>query len=335
MGIQPMTSLRIYLIAVGVMALAVMPGCEASAVRDVNAQFNGTYPIQATVTVGMIADIVRAIGGQHVEVTQLMAADVDPHTFKPLRDDVLAIRAADIVFYNGLLLEGKMAEVLERIANTRRSLAVAETLDPQAIATDEAGAHHPDPHVWMDVSLWKKAAEELAAELVRFDPSHADDYQAGYQSLAVELDALHAYGQQMVGCVPERQRVLVTSHDAFQYFGRAYGLEVEAVQGISTESEAGLNRINQLVDMLVERQVASVFVESSVSEDSIVALIRGAASRGHQVEIAAKLYSDAMGEAGSYEGTYVGMMDHNLTTIARALGCTNVPAEGFRQLQTP
>ncbi len=310
-------------------------GCEPAPVRSLITEFNGTYPIKITVTVGMVGDIVRAIGGQHVEITQLMGTDVDPHTFKPLRDDVLAIRSADLVIYNGLLLEGKMAEVLERIADTRPSLAAAEHLPKAAIEMDGAAEGHPDPHVWMDVSLWRQVAETIAKELASFDPKHGDDYLSAYAKLSQELDELHAYGKRVVGCIPQKQRVLITSHDAFQYFGRAYGLEVQAVQGISTESETGLNRINELVDMLVEREIASVFVESSVAEDSIQALLRGAESRGHQVQIAAKLYSDAMGPAGSYEGTYIGMMDHNLTTIARALGCPDVPPEGFRQPAAP
>jgi manganese/zinc/iron transport system substrate-binding protein len=310
-------------------------GCDVKRQRIVSSQYQGPYPIKATVTVGMIADMVKAIGGQRVEVTQLIASGVDPHTFKPLREDVLAIRAADIVFYNGLLLEGRMAEVLARIADTRPSIAVAERLPAQVLDATGAREKHLDPHVWMDVSLWLQVAGEISEELQAYDPKHAAEYREAYLELAGQLRALHAYGQRVIGCIPEEQRVLVTSHDAFQYFSKAYGIEVEAVQGISTDSEAGLSRINQLVDMLVQRRVASVFVESSVAEDSIRALLRGAESRGHRVVIAASLFSDAMGPPGSYEGTYIGMMDHNFTTIAKALGCREVPGNGFRQTATP
>jgi len=183
----------------------------------------------------------------------------------------------------------------------------------------------------MDVALWSQVAQGVGDELSAFDPKHATDYARATSQLRGELAQLHEYGRQVIGCIPPEQRVLVTSHDAFRYFGEAYGIEVQAVQGISTESEAGLSRINALVDMLVERQVGAIFTESSVPADSIRALLRGAEARGHTVRIPEQsLYSDAMGSEGSYQGTYIGMMDHNYSTIARELGCPNVPTGGFR-----
>jgi manganese/zinc/iron transport system substrate-binding protein len=283
----------------------------------------------------MVADLVRAIGGEHVEIKQLMGAGVDPHLFKPTRDDVQAILNADIVFYNGLLLEGKMAETLKKASHSTRSFAAAEALPKDILASDPTEQAHPDPHVWMNVDLWSQTAQAIAEELSRFDPEHATDYREQAMQLQEKLVRLHRYGIEIIGCIPADQRVLITSHDAFRYFGEAYSIEVEAVQGISTESETGLNRINQLVDMLVERRIGSVFIESSVPKESIEALLRGAQSRGHTVTIAGSLYSDAMGSDGTYEGTYIGMMDHNLTTIARALGCDQVPANGFRGYQQP
>jgi manganese/zinc/iron transport system substrate-binding protein len=185
----------------------------------------------------------------------------------------------------------------------------------------------------MDVSLWSRVAGAVGDELARFDPAHAEEYQTATAELQTKLEQLHAYGVRVIDCIPSAKKVLVTSHDAFRYFGSAYGIEVQAVQGISTESEAGLSRINELVDLLVSRKISAVFVESSVPKESIEALLRGAASRGQKVEIGGSLFSDAMGREGTYEGTYVGMMDHNLSTIARALGCPEVPANGFRGSQ--
>lgn len=297
--------------------------------------FAGDYPIQATVTVGMLGDLVRQIGGPHVQVTQLMGSGVDPHLYKPLRDAILAIRNADIVFYNGLLLEGKMSDLLAQHGRTHRVFAAGDHLTDEAVGGIDPHSGHPDPHVWMNVNLWSQVAEGVGKELAEFDPAHADDYARATEQLRKELAELHAYGKQIIGCIPAEQRVLVTSHDAFRYFGEAYGVEVEAVQGISTESEAGLSRVNELVDMLVARKVGAIFTESSVPQDSIRALLRGAESKGHQVRIPdTPLYSDAMGEAGTYSGTYIGMMDHNFTTIARELGCPNAAADGFRKLQT-
>lgn len=277
----------------------------------------------------MVADLVREIGGEHLKVTQLMGPAVDPHLHKPSRDDVQAIASGDAVFYNGLLLEGKMAEALEMSAQSRPTCVIGSQL---TLPTDIVGAdpHHPDPHVWMDVSLWSQAAEVVGKFLQGFDPKHAQEYAQRTSELRAKLDKLHAYGQKIMATIPAERRVLITSHDAFRYFGKAYGLEVQAIQGISTESEAGLQRINELVDLLVSRKIEAVFVESSVPRKSIEALMEGARSRGQTVKVGGELYSDAMGEEGTYEGTYIGMMDHNLTTIARALGANDVPADGFR-----
>ncbi|MCC6509970.1 MAG: zinc ABC transporter substrate-binding protein [Pirellulaceae bacterium] len=294
--------------------------------------YQGSYPIRATVTVGMVADLVRVIGGEHVKVTQLMGSGVDPHLYKPSSDDVRAILGSDIVLTNGLMLEGKMAELLERSAQSRPTCVVGSRLK---LPADIAGAdpHHPDPHVWMDVSLWQQAVGVVGQFLQDFDPPHAQEYAARMSELSQRLDRLHNYGRTVIGSIPEPQRVLITSHDAFRYFGKAYGLEVQAVQGISTESEAGLQRINELVDLIVTRKIKAAFVESSVPQKSIEALLEGARQRGQTIEIGGELFSDAMGPEGTYEGTYVGMMDHNLTTVAVALGASQVPDDGFKSLE--
>jgi manganese/zinc/iron transport system substrate-binding protein len=315
------------------LALLASSGCnDAPSTGEAKATYSGAYPIRATATVGMVADLVRDVGGAEVKVNQLLSSGVDPHLYKPTRDDVQAILSGDIVFYNGLMLEGKMAETLERLGKSKPTCAVASGLKlPEDIAG--ANLHHPDPHVWMDVSIWSEGAQAVGDFFQRYDPPHAADYAARTETLRQRLGALHKYGQTVLGSIHENSRVLITSHDAFRYFGRAYGLEVQAIQGISTESEAGLQRINQLVDLLVDRKIQAVFVESSVPKESIEALLEGAAARGHSVKIGGELYSDAMGADGTYEGTYIGMMDHNITTIAHALGAQQVPEGGFKGLQ--
>lgn len=284
------------------------------------AKFNGDHPIQAVATVGMVADIVRHVGGEQVNVTQIMGAGVDPHLYKPTRDDVQTLMTADIVFYSGLMLEGKMSDTLVKLARSKPVFAVTEDLDEATLLEPEALSGHYDPHVWMDVSAWAKCVDSVTRALCDFDPPHAASYQTRADTYREQLRQLHEYGLNSTASIPDSSRVLITSHDAFNYFGRAYGLEVMGVQGISTESEAGLQRVNELVETLVSKRVAAVFIESSVPRKNIDALIEGAASRDHQVVVGGELFSDAMGEAGTYEGTYTGMLDHNLTVVTRALG---------------
>ncbi len=306
------------------MVCLVTLGCDPKGKpANTSSTFTGKPPIRAAVTVGMVADLVKEIGGEHVQVQQLLGAGVDPHLYKPSRDDVQALLRCDVIFYSGLMLEGKMAETLERLNKTKPTLAVGEQLTVPAELAPH-GHDHPDPHVWMDVSLWRQAAQTIGEYLSKYDPPHANDYQTRAKALEEQLDRLHKYGLDVMSRIPKERRVLITSHDAFRYFGHAYGLEVQALQGISTESEAGLQRINELVDLLVNRKIEAVFVESSVPKESIEALLEGARARGQKVEIGGELFSDAMGNAGTPEGTYIGMMDHNLSTIAKALGATEV-----------
>lgn len=277
-------------------------------------------PIRAMVTVGMVADLVRQIGGDRVEVTQLMGSGVDPHLFKASRDDHQQILAADICFSSGFMLEGKLSQVLTRLGRTKPVFAVADLAADQGRIVPFRSDSHQDPHVWMDVAAWSECARVITKLLSDFDKANADAYQGRESILLEKLNALHAYGRKCISSIPVENRILVTSHDAFQYFGRAYEIEVLGVQGISTDSEAGLQRINELVDLLVARRIKAVFVESSVPRKNMQALKDGAAARGHQVLFGGELFSDAMGTAGSWEGTYVGMMDHNFTLITKALG---------------
>ncbi|MBW7905241.1 MAG: zinc ABC transporter substrate-binding protein [Phycisphaerae bacterium] len=276
---------------------------------------------QIVTTVGMVTDIVSQVAGDRAEVRGLVGSGIDPHLYKPTRNDVAALQGADAVFYSGLVLEGKMTDALVRLARGgKKVFAVTELLDEKYLLEPPEANGHYDPHVWMDVSAWSRAVDAVAGALSEFDPAGADVYRANAARYQEQLARLDAYVREVIASIPERQRVLITAHDAFNYFGRAYGVRVLGVQGISTESEAGLDDIKRLVDFIVDNDIRAVFVESSVAERNVRALIEGARARGKTVRIGGTLFSDAMGPPGRYEGTYIGMIDHNATTIARALG---------------
>ena len=288
-------------------------------VMPAGAGYKGKYPYQVGTTVGMIADIVKVVVADKGQVTNIIGTGVDPHLFNPTRSDVAVLIKSDIVFYAGLLLEGQMTDVLVKVSRRRPVYAVTELLKESYLIEDTA-TNHSDPHVWMDVRGWIKAVEVVVSALSEFDPTNSEYYRANAAAYLEKLEALDAYAAKVIGSIPANQKIMVTAHDAFRYMGRAYGVEVMGIQGISTESEAGLKDINRIVDLLVERKIPAVFVESSVSDKNVRALLEGAKSRGHTVKIGGELFSDAMGKAGTYEGTYIGMIDHNATTIARALG---------------
>ena len=277
-------------------------------------------PINAIATVGMVADIVRNVGGDSVSVTQIMGAGVDPHLYKATRDDVQTIMQGEMVFYAGLMLEGKMADTLIKVARSKPVIAVTERIDDSQLLEPEDFEGHYDPHVWMDVAAWSNCVDVVADALSDFDPARSEEYKSNAKAYKTQLEKLHQYGTESLASIPEESRILITSHDAFNYFGRAYGLDVLGVQGLSTESEAGLQRINELVDLLVDKKVGAIFVESSVPRKNIDSLAEGAAAKGHDVVVGGELFSDAMGTAGTYEGTYIGMLDHNITLVARGLG---------------
>lgn len=285
------------------------------------------YPYTITTTVGMVTDIVRVVAGEQARVKGIIGEGVDPHLYKPTRGDVIALQRADVVFYCGLKLEGKMADVLERLAERKPVFAVTDGVLVQEGYVMDKGEHH-DPHVWMDVGAWMRAVEAVADDLEDYDPPNAERYHGRAKAYLEELQALDTYARKCIGTIPEHQRVLVTAHDAFNYMGRAYGLEVRGIQGISTESEAGVRDIEELIDFLVERKIPAVFVESSVSDKNVRALLEGARAQGHELHIGGELFSDAMGRPGTYEGTYIGMLDHNITIIVHALG-GEAPAKGL------
>ena len=297
-----------------------MVGCRPQPAAS-DADKPGSYTVVCTV--GMITDVVRNVAGDYAKVSGIIGEGVDPHLYKPTRSDVVKLSGADVVFYNGLLLEGKMTEVLVRVSGAGKQVqAVTEAVleDPDYLLNKDDGSEYTDPHIWMDVRGWMRAVPVVVDTLSAFDPEHTEIYKHNAQQYIKQLERLDRYVQQSIASIPEMQRVLVTAHDAFQYLGRATGLTVRGIQGVSTESEAGVRDLEELVNYIVEQQIPAVFVETSVADKNVRALVEGANARGHTVVIGGSLFSDAMGTLGSYEGTYIGMIDHNITTITRALG---------------
>jgi len=323
----------IYLRFMRLLAILVLMCNVLNAPSAVGAIFKGSYPINVGTTVGMVADIVREVAGSKAAVTNIIGAGVDPHVYNPTRGDVAVLMKSDIIFYSGLLLEGQMTEILAKVGAKKPVHAVTELLQKEYLLHDDT-TNHDDPHVWMDVKGWSKAVEVVARALADFDPPNAALYGKNAEAYLERLKELDEYARQAIASISENRRVLVTAHDAFNYMSRAYGIEVLGIQGISTESEAGLKDINRIVEILVTRSVPAVFVETSVSDKNVKALIEGAAARGHRVIIGGELFSDAMGNPGTYEGTYIGMIDHNVTTISRALG-GNAPARGMSGKLSP
>lgn len=273
--------------------------------------------IPVVATTGMVADLVRNIGGERVAVTALMGPGVDPHLFKPTEGDVARLQQARIIFYNGLHLEGRMGDILVKMAREKPTVAVAERIPEERLLITEDGVE--DPHIWFDVSLWMAAAEVVRDALAELDPDGQSTYEQNARAYLDELAELDEWVRAELATVPAARRVLVTAHDAFGYFGRAYDVEVAGLQGISTAAEYGLADLERTIELLVERQIKAVFIESSVPRSAIEALVAGAAARGHAVTIGGELFSDAMGAEGTPEGTYVGMIRHNVRTIADAL----------------
>lgn len=283
-------------------------------------QDNADGKLNIVATTGMIADITKNIGGDHVEVTALMGPGVDPHLYKASEGDVIALQGADIIFYNGLHLEAQMGDVLERMNEFGvKTVAVTDTIDRTLLDAPAAFAGNYDPHVWFDVSLWMKAVEQVQQTLIEVDSAHSAEYESKAQAYLAELQELHQYVLDRAATLPAEQRILITAHDAFNYFGRAYGFEVRGLQGISTEAQAGTADVKALADFIVENQIPAIFVESSVPQRNVEAVQAAVQAQGFNVVIGGQLFSDAMGSEGTPEGTYVGMVKHNIDTIVNAL----------------
>lgn len=301
----------LFLFLLGLFSLS---GCEKNTGKETE-----TSLPRIVTTTGMLGDAVRNIVGEKAEVMALMGPGVDPHLYKATQGDLSRLTDADIIFYNGLHLEGKMAEVFEKLARKKKVIPISSGLSTEKIRKSADFADALDPHIWFDVSLWGEGVSFLADTLSSLMPENAEFFQANANGYRNKLDSLHSWIIAQVATIPKEGRVLITAHDAFGYFGRAYDIEVKGLQGISTQSEFGLKDVTNLVDFIVSRKIKAVFVETSVSSKSIEAVIQGCVQKGHPVQIGGSLFSDAMGNAGTPEGTYAGMVRSNVNTIVKAL----------------
>jgi manganese/zinc/iron transport system substrate-binding protein len=305
--------------AAAVVASGALAGCGQPVGETQTPDVSGRK-VRIVATTSMVADLARNVAGERAaEVTGLMGPGIDPHVYKASEGDVQTLAEADVILYNGLHLEAKMSDVLERIEGRLRTVAVTDGIARRdLIASPQFGAAY-DPHVWFDVSLWAEAVGETRDALVELDPAHADEYRANARRYLTELRELDREVRELVERVPREQRVIVTAHDAFNYFGRAYGFEVRGLQGISTAAEAGAADVQALAEFIAERRIPAIFVESSVPQQTIRAVQEAVRSRGFDVEIGGQLFSDALGNVGTPEGTYPGMIRHNVRTIVEGL----------------
>jgi manganese/zinc/iron transport system substrate-binding protein len=300
------------------LAAVVAAGCGVSG--ESGASEIGDRKIRVTTTTNFITDTARRIGGDRVEVTGLMGPGVDPHLYKASASDVRAMREADVILYGGLQLEGKMADLFDDLAERQTTVAVTKDLPREELLAPAPGAvEQYDPHVWFDIGKWQIAARTVAETFKAKDPRHAEVYDRNLRRFSRELERLDRYVRERMREIPERRRLLVTSHDAFEYFGERYDVEVAAIQGISTAAEATTADVQRIARLLAERDVRAVFVESSVPRQTIEAVLAAARQLGHEAEIGGELYADAAGSEGTPEGSYVGMIRANADTIAEGL----------------
>jgi len=295
----------------------LLVGCgpvEAQTLRPLEGE-----TVRVVATIGMVGDAAGRVGGERVEVETLMGPGIDPHLYKASEGDLRRVERADIIFYGGLHLEAKMADVFERVAEERTTVAVSERIPVRERLAPPGFEGSYDPHVWFDVALWRHAVEEIRDTLAERDPGSAALYRRNAAAYLAELEALDEYVRAQAERVPRERRVLITAHDAFEYFGRTYGFDVRGLQGISTASEAGAGDVKGLARFIAERRIPAIFVESSVSPRTIEAVREAVEARGFDVRVGGSLFSDAMGDPGTPEGTYVGMVRHNIDTIVAGL----------------
>ena len=305
-------------LAVAVLLLAACNGGTGNAESTGDRVDGG--PLRIVATLGQIGDAVRRVGGDAVDVQALMGPGVDPHLYRASESDVTRLESADAVFWNGLHLEAGMTGVLERIEDLGiRSVRVTDGIDRARLLAPPEFAGAYDPHVWFDLELWTVVVASVRDGLIAMDPAREATYRANAGTYIAEIEALDAYVRQQAETVPAGIRALVTAHDAFNYFARRYDFEVRGLQGISTESEASTADVQDLAQFISERGIRAVFVESSVPDQGVQAVIEAAGARGHAVVVGGEIFSDAMGEAGTPEGTYLGMVRHNIDTIVNGL----------------
>lgn len=309
----------------GLLHAALLGAAVLAGVQVASAQ---TQKLSVVATTGMIADMARNIGGDSANVTGLLGPGVDPHTHRMTQTDISAMTRAELVLWHGLNLEAQMNDFMRDLAKRKRVVAVGETVPKDLLLQDEEDKTQSDPHIWMDPSLWSRAVNAVRDAMIAARPQARAAFEANAARHLKEIEAVAAYARQVLATVPQERRAVISAHDAFGYFGRLHGFDVIGIQGISTESEAGVAKIRELVELTVSRKIPAIFVETSVSDRNVQAVIEGAKARGHALKIGGELFSDALGAAGAYEGTYIGMVDHNATVIARALG-GQAPARGM------
>ena len=317
---KPILAGTIVLIAIiiGISVIFVQNNDDVQ-INDFEISNDYSEKIAITTTTNVITDLVENIGGDHVSVTGLMGPGIDPHLYRPSASDVKSLQNADIIFYNGLDLEGKMGDIFVKIGREGTSVwAVSENIPPESLLILDTNGNF-DPHIWWDVKLWTEAAKVVATGLKEYDPNNSENYEKNLLEYLNQLDSLNSNNLNKINSIPSEQRVLVTAHDAFQYFGHAYGFEELAIQGWSTDSEAGIREIQNLADEISKREIKALFIETSISPATIEALKAAVQDRGHNIVIGGKLFSDAIGEKGTIEGTYTGAFTHNIDTIVRAL----------------
>ena len=311
-------SIAVVAIIIGISVIFVENNNDVK-INDLKNSDGISEKIIVTTTTNVITDLVENIGGDHVFVTGLMGPGVDPHLYRPSAGDVKKLQNADIIFYNGLDLEGKMGDIFVKIGREGTSvLAVSENIPPESLLTLENDGNF-DPHIWWDVELWAEAAKVVAIGLKEYDPENSEKYEKNLSEYLNQLEILNSNNLNKINSIPQEQRVLVTAHDAFQYFGHTYGFEELSIQGWSTDSEAGIREIQNLADEISKRKIKALFVETSISPATIEALEAAIQDKGHDIVIGGELFSDAIGEKGTPEGTYVGAFTHNIDTIVKAL----------------
>ena len=296
-------------------AIFVFIGCDPKGQPDASAGGK----LRVVTTIGMVTDIVKNVGGERVEVTGLMGPGVDPHLYKASAGDVQRLTSAQLIFYNGLHLESKMGDILAKMSGDTKTVAVTDAVDRSLLLRPPEFEGQYDPHLWFDVPLWMEAVGSVRDTLSEVDSDNTLMYYTNAERYLARLAELHEYVKAQAERVPSEQRVLVTAHDAFNYFGKAYGFEVRGLQGISTATEAGIADVQELATFIAERRIPAIFVESSVSTRSLEAVKAAVKSKGFDVKIGGELFSDAMGSEGTPEGTYIGMVRHNIDTIVTAL----------------
>ena len=304
-----------------VLLLMVASGCQKDNTEDpANANPATEKKLHVVATIGMITDILKNIGRDRINVTGIVGEGVDPHLYKPTAGDVDRLKDADIIFYNGLNLETKIIGVAhDTMADKTKAVAVtAGILRPQLRTSSEFQGGY-DPHVWHDVSLWMKAVERIRDTLAQADPNNAKYYRSNAKNYLTVLKTLHDDLQNLAAQIPAQRRVLVTTHDAFGYLGRAYGFEVRGLQGLNTETEVGVADVRELAAFIIEHRIPAMFVETSTPSQGIEAVQAAVRAKGFEVEIGGGLFADAMGTPGTPEGTYIGLMRHNIDTIVNAL----------------